>query len=356
MSEEVLGTRTYVKVVKPFFSFKDSEIIRQIVGWAILGYSSFVAMMLLPISHPLFWICCIPHLLALTAGLLFFHSAVHFRKCSPWVERTFNYLFGYLYSYPSYVNYTHVSRHHNNRYYATESDTRYLPLVFYRNNFIAISVMLITYPLLNLFAIILRTLSATLFILLPFKGMRRVFRFLRAFDMFTGKVKLGDPRDEEEEGLYHRQDVATAVIHWVMIALVCFGVVEWKLIWIYLASLWYFHSHQLVLTAIEHGFDEYTEETTRPVSTENTRLLEIQDSMTFEQRGFWRWFRFALMSDATCYHCLHHWYPQIPDVHLHRAHLALLKELPENHPYRATIQRGFFAAFFRMLGSKTEAK
>jgi len=72
----------------------------------------------------------------------------------------------------------------------------------------------------------------------------------------------------------------------------------------------------------------------------------ILDSVTVAGNPFWTelWAPVGIR-----YHSLHHWFPQIPYCHLSEAHQTLMQKLPENHPYRKTIERSFFSAMSRLI-------
>ncbi len=357
MKRDPIGTREYLPVVKPHFAFSTAEFIKPMAIWGVLTYGSLALLMFLDYRTPAFWFCLAVHGLSVVNGLSFFHTAVHLRHRKPLIEKIYNLLFGYYFSYPSYISYPHLSRHHNKRYYATEGDTRYLPLVFYRNNLVAMISMCVSVPIIEIGAVLVRMVFAPLYVIMPLAVIRRILDGIHAKDGFTPQIKPDVSADRSQAGIM-KDDLISASIQWSMLILVLAGVLPLKFLFIYLFALWYFHLDLVIKTAVEHRFEEYLGETERHISMLEFRNLELSDSLTIEQRGIWRLPRMIFISDATCYHCLHHWFPKIPDVHLHAAHKALLQVLPEEHPYRASIQRGFFSALTGMLfkapGAATE--
>jgi fatty acid desaturase len=72
-----------------------------------------------------------------------------------------------------------------------------------------------------------------------------------------------------------------------------------------------------------------------------TREEQLLDSVNIAGRSPWTP---VLAPVGLRYHALHHLFPTMPYHHLGEAHRRLMKRLPPDAPYRATVEPGFAAA------------
>ncbi len=253
---------------------------------------------------------------------MFIHELVHLPRDGFRLFRiAWNGLCGIFFLIPSFMYYPHVD-HHRRHTYGTEHDGEYLPLshrpAWYLAGFILQSLLI---PILGFLRFLL--ISPLCWIFPPLRPW--VHRHL--------STMIVDP-------FYQRGSPSKSELRNVLLQeFACF---IWCVVLVY-RGLWYWGEwlNPLWITGYCVGVGVVTLNAVRTLGAHRwsgngeqmafeTQLL---DSVNFPHRP---WITEIWGPVGTRYHALHHLLPSLPYHNMPEAHRRLMRELPENAPYRRT--------------------
>jgi fatty acid desaturase len=260
----------------------------------------------------------------------FMHEAVHSGKQVPGFTTAFNLYFGFVNKLPLYIYDVHRA-HHLQEYYGTEEDSEYDLLKRDLPNLIIPIVVTALQPAL----MILRFGVLPWF--LPFIGERArnaVYQHASTFAL-NRRYKRPLP-DAAERREWYWQDAACALYQLVFVVLCMTGVLSWNLVW-----AWY---EVAVVALLANYYRVMSSHAYWTGFSPTTRKQQILDSLTVTGSPWLCW----LFPLGLRYHALHHMMPHVPYHHMAKLHRILLTRLPDDHPYRTTIAKGFLQAYRRL--------
>lgn len=302
------------------------------VGWVAFGlavaYGGWVALPLVLVAA-----------LALYRAVIFTHELVHVRRGRlPGFRVFWNTVSGIPLMAPSFLYDGVHQEHHFRHHYGTPEDGEYLPFGHPPRR--TIPVYLLSHVLIPLLAILRFGLIAPASWVWP--GMRRfVLRRMSSLSI--------DPR-------YVRKLPETIPLAWLAQEAACSAVV-WTLAWglwagwvpVRLLVLWY---AVMVIILVLNGVRTLAAH--RYANREGTmsRDEQLLDSVNIAGGSP---LTPLLAPVGLRYHALHHLFPTMPYHHLGEAHRRLMRVLPDDASYRATVETGFgpaLADLWRRAGTE----
>lgn len=261
---------------------------------------------------------------------LFMHEAVHSGKSIPGFATAYNLYFGFLNKVPLYI-YSPHRHHHAHEFYGTLQDPEYELLKRDVPNLLIPLVVMTLAPVL----MVIRFGILPWF--LPFigtRGRQAVYQYASTFALNRHyKRPLPDAAERRE---WYFQDAGCALYQAAFVALCMTGVLSWNLAW-----AWY---GVAVITLLMNHYRVMASHTYWSGFSPTTRKQQILDSLTVTGSPWLGW----LFPLGLRYHALHHLMPHVPYHHMARLHRELLVRLPADHPYHATIAKGYWGAYRRL--------
>ena len=295
------------------------------LGYALIYWTSTLPFL----SWPGFGIACLAAICMFRATN-FMHEAVHSGRQIPGFTTVFNLYFGFVNKLPLYIYDVHRA-HHLEEFYGTDEDSEYDLLRRNLPNLLLPIVIVALQPAL----MILRFGVLPWF--LPFIGTRgrnAVYRYASTFAL-NRRYRRPLP-DAAERRKWYWQDAACALYLLVFVVLCLTGVLSWNLAW-----AWY---EVAFIALLANYYRVMSAHVYLSGMAPTTRKQQILDSLTVTGSP-WLWWLYPV---GLRYHALHHMMPQVPYHHMAKLHHILLTRLPDDHPYRATIAKGFFQAYRRL--------
>jgi fatty acid desaturase len=268
------------------------------------------------------------------AGFLLYRASVFTHELShmaPSRYRGFrfvwNLLFGIPFLMPSFF-YTDHRVHHVNQLYGTRGDAEYYP---YAQETVLRLVLNIFVIFLIPFMLVARFSVLTIASVISPRLNQWVWRKASSLgNMNPGYVRAQGDADERFSRLW--QETGCFLVVMSLAILTAVGMIPWQIpVKIYSIYVFVTFVNQLRVYAA-HGYTFNAE----PM----TFLEQMLDSTTIPG-GPWSglWAPLGMR-----YHALHHLFPTMPYHAMGQAHRRLLKQLPSNSPYHATLRPSLLAA------------
>ncbi|REK11888.1 MAG: fatty acid desaturase [Planctomycetota bacterium] len=298
-----------------------------LLGTVAVGYSAAAVYLRAPAFTMLQGIAFVVCGFALFRAGSFVHEITHMRsgKMLPF-RVTWNLLCGIPMVMPSHFYENHID-HHNSHHYGTQRDGEYLPLgagplrdIFY---FFAQVPFLPGY-------IAVRLLLAPLTFVHPRVRTFALERMSSYVINFRHRLSVaaGAPRKA-----WAALEIACSLRVALMLGVVLVGVYPAsRLVQLYALAVF-----TMLLNYIRNLVAHRYQNTGEQMS----HAEQLADSINITGHWFWTELFFPL---GLRYHALHHLFPGIPYHNLGIAHRRLMKHLPANSPYRATVFSSYWAA------------
>jgi fatty acid desaturase len=265
---------------------------------------------------------------ALYRASIFTHELAHIRRGSfAAFTLAWNLLFGIPCFMPTFL-YTEHRSHHVNHSYGTQEDGEYFPLGLGPVGLIY--VYLASMFLIPLGAIVRFMLLAPLSLLVP---PLRTLVWERASSLATMNPSYRrPPLDEEDRWLVALQESACSLWCWILVCLLVAGILPWIIV-PKLYAVFALLTTMNYLRAL--GAHRYLNP--GPPMSYKEQLLDSTTIPGDFLTEFWA-------PLGMRYHALHHLVPSLPYHNMPEAHERLMRELPADSPYRATIFPSLWAA------------
>lgn len=291
------------------------------LGWAAFvlaaGYSGWSAFMFLVFSA-----------FALYRAVIFTHELVHVRPGKlPGFRVVWDTLCGIPLMAPSFLYDGVHQEHHFRHHYGTPEDGEYLP--FGRSPRWKIPVYIASHALIPLLAVLRFGLIA------PVSWMRPAIRTYVLQRMSSLSIDPGYVRrlPDTIPLSWRVQEAACTTVIWTVASATWAG-------WLPLRALgiWYL---VVVLVLVLNGIRTLAAHRYANRGATMTRDEQLLDSVNIGGNSP---LTPLLAPVGLRYHALHHLFPTMPYHHLGEAHRRLMRTLPDDAPYRATVERGFLPA------------
>jgi fatty acid desaturase len=284
------------------------------------------------LSEPLFTPLSVAGFLA--AGFLLYRASVFTHELShmaPSRYRGFrlvwNILFGIPFLMPSFF-YTDHRVHHVNQLYGTGGDAEYYPYAHMRPALLVLHLFVV---FLIPFMLVARFSLLTMASVISPRARQWVWQKASSLGNMNSRY-VRAPADEYERRARLWQETGCFLVVMTLTILSIAGIVP-LLVLVKLYSLYVFVTfvNQLRVYAAHLYVNE---------SEPMTFLEQMLDSTTIPG-GPWSglWAPLGMR-----YHALHHLFPTMPYHAMGRAHRRLMRELPADSPYHATVRPSLFAA------------
>ena len=274
--------------------------------------------------------------LALYRCILFIHELTHLRKRTPRYFWTgWHVLVGVPLLLPSFLYDGIHNLHHSKAHYGTEEDPEYLQLARGRRRDIALMVPIAAAePLL----LVLRFLFVT--------PVAALVPATRGFVLERMSAMVFNPRFLRQEPPPFRTswlvlETVITLYAWTVFILVLANIIPLKLVLMALAIWSAMSVINMVRTLAAHHYENDGE----PIDVVSQLLDTVNVPPPAVLPMLWA-------PVGLRYHGLHHLLPNLPYHSLGRAHRRLLEHLPEDSPYRATINRRITDVLARMFRSQ----
>lgn len=227
----------------------------------------------------------------------------------------------------------HHRDHHSQKIYGTPSDPEYVVNVCPRGsvlNLVIYFAMVALFPL----AVFFRFLLAPLTFVSP---VVRDFT-LRHLSAFTFNFRYQRNLSTINRPTFAWLELAC----FVRAALIPLAIVLGARPWTHMLMLYLLGASVVILNQLRQLADHHFEGDGGRLSVSD----HIMDSCNYVGRDplTWLFFPFAIQ-----YHALHHMFPSLPYHNLAFAHGYLMKELPDDSPYRDLVQPGWWSVAVKML-------
>lgn len=280
--------------------------------------------------------------LALYRAVVFTHELVHLgRGKLPGFRAAWDALCGVPLLAPSFLYDGVHQEHHFRHHYGTPGDGEYLP--FGQSSRRLIPVYLASHVLIPALAVLRFGVVAPASWVWP--GIRAtVLRRMSSLSIDPAYVRK---LPGTIPAAWRVQEAACTAFVWLAGAALWAG-------WLPLPALglWY---GVVVLILVLNGVRTLAAHRYANHSGTMTRDEQLLDSVNIAGRSP---FTPLLAPVGLRYHALHHLFPTMPYHNLGRAHRRLMRALPDNAPYRATVEPGFAAALadlWRRAGAARQA-
>lgn len=283
------------------------------IGWTALFVSVWAPV----------WPLALVAALALWRAAYFVHELAHRKEGElPGFELAWNLVVGIPLGLTSPMVDTHV-HHHRATSYGTERDPEYERVATWSRwqHVASVFVSFVIPPLLVLRWAVLAPLS------LVVPPLRKLV-VGRASSLVTNVVFVRANAD--------RRFIAYEVLAWAWWTAVLVGLFSGRVPWPWALAWWAASGSGLALNQLRTNVSHFYENDGSRMSFDE----QVADSVTLEG-GLVTW---LMTPVGTAHHALHHLFPSLAYHHLPRVHARLVKELPADAPYRATIRSGIASA------------
>jgi len=275
---------------------------------------------------PLFWLGYGLAVAAFYRGSVFSHEITHFRPGTMKAFRaTWNVLFGIPLMFPEFLYDDHKS-HHVNHSYGTPTDGEYLPLAHGSWAGIARFYLLtLLVPVMGLFRFMV--LAPLAWCVPPLRNW--VWSQTTVAAAINLRHRISPPTHRSTLWWWKIQEVGCFVYGTaVFSAVFYFHVVPWTIFVKLYALFWLVALINYTRTLGAHRYLRQGEAA--------TYLDQLLDSNTIPGHPLFTelWAPLGMR-----YHALHHLVPSMPYHNMGRAHRRLMRDLPDDSPYRRTIRR-----------------
>jgi fatty acid desaturase len=270
---------------------------------------------------------------ALYRTSIFIHELAHMPPTRFRLFRvTWNVVFGVPFLAPSFI-YTDHRVHHTSQTYGTPGDSEYFP--FGRGPVGVIIRNLLTLPILPFLPLIRFSLLGPLSLLHP--AIRRlVWQRASSLGALSPAYRRADPDADERRSAWLMELGCFVIVAGLFGCLIA-GIVPWASFW----KLYVLYLFVMVVNALRVYAAHLYLNDTEPM----TFLEQMLDSTTIPG-GPWS----ALWAPLGMrFHALHHLFPTMPYHSMGEAHRRLMRQLPADSPYHATIRRSLWAAIGELV-------
>ncbi len=330
------------KIVEDLFEPNPLVYWADLLFNAGLGWIAFVFAVQSPDFSSLQFLYAVVSVFCLYRAVIFIHELTHLKKDSfPAFRFVWNLICGFPFMVPSFTYMGVHIDHHKQKMYGTKDDGEYLPFVLVGH----FRIVLFFFTMLFVpFVFLLRFLLTPISYLIP--PLRKLlWEYLSSLSIDTEWKR---PAPQERDGKYWRvQEFATFLYAAVFLFLLWKGILPLKVF-----ILWYAVSALILLTnglrtiAATHCYrnpadnilefsDQFLDSVTVPGNVITTTL----------------WAPVGLR-----YHAVHHLFPGMPYHHLGQAHRRLMKQLPANSVYHATLRTSLWHGLTHIWEETAAAK
>lgn len=272
---------------------------------------------------------------------MFIHELIHLPRGEfDLFSAAWNLLCGIPFLMPSFTYYTHID-HHRRKHYGTEADGEYMPLgsrpSWYILGFLLLSVVI---PVAAFFRFLVLT---------PLTWISPAVRdwvYARASSMVMDPLYIRPLPGPNVIWTIRLQEALTFLwcLGLVVVLAVCYFVG---------GDVWATRAVGFIIQAYLTGVVVLTINAVRTLGAhrwyndgrEMTFLEQMVDSVNYPHNA---WLTELWGPVGTRYHALHHLFPSMPYHALPEAHDRLMRELPENSPYRLTEERWLTGALWNL--------
>lgn len=321
-----------VRPIRYWLDFVTSLVLAYSASSLYLWAEPFSYLQLAAFAVAVFWLYRLGSLV---------HEVAHLSNHEMRIYKVaWNLLVGVMTLTPSPFFTRHHRDHHSHRWYGTPEDPEYIVNLFEPGSpwsVVRYVLHLLAFPLL----VFLRFLVTPLTFLHP--------RLRERVLSHASSLTMNRRYSRRVTGLDRRVLTALEWLCFVRAAAipvaVCVGWTDWTRIpLLYALALGVLAMNQMRLLA-DHHFESHGEQ----LDMSN----HIFDSCNFTGRDplTWLFFPFSIR-----YHALHHLFPSLPYHNLAAAHRYLMRELPEDSPYRTLDQANWWTVAQRTLQRHTERR
>lgn len=330
----VLGHGTHDESVR--FVRQITEVVKDLIApnpliyWAdflltiVIGNVALAWCMAAPLWSPVFWMTYFVAGFAFYRATVFSHELTHFR---PGTFKRFrfvwNALCGVPFMLPTFLYDDHKA-HHTNHKYGTSVDAEYLPLG--HGSWLGIVQFMSKIFLVPVMGLVRFVFLAPLAWLFP--SWRALVWSQSSAALAMNMLHRRPLPNEQEARTWLLQEVICFVYAITIFMLMAFGVLPWTL-------LVYYYFTFLLVALLNYtrtlGAHRYLHDG-EPMSY----VEQLLDSNTFPGNPLLTelWAPLGMR-----YHALHHLVPSLPYHNMGRAHRRLMRELPDDSPYRRTVRK-----------------
>lgn len=316
--------RTMSRSVKDLLRPRAAIFWTDLLVSTAIGYLALWQYLTLPAFSPLQIFAFVVAAFALYRALMFTHELAHLPRGRFGLFRaTWNVLIGIPFLTPSFL-YAEHRTHHVNHSYGTKGDAEYVPIG--RGPKIGLILFVAQGLLMPILAPIRFGLLAPLSLLHP--SLRRLV-WERASGLTQNNLEFRRPPPHgKQRWSWGIQEAGCFVVCITVVSLIALDVLPWTVL-IRLYVLFAFVTTMSYLRALSSHL--YRNE-----GDELSYLDQMFDSTTIPGHPVLTELWAPL---GQRYHALHHVFPSIPYHSLGTAHRRLMRDLPDDAPYRGTLRR-----------------
>lgn len=309
------------------------------LGSTVIGYAAAGAYLLAPMGSFLQAAGLIVAVLALYRVSTFTHELAHLPQTRMRAFRVaWDVVFGVPFLMPSFT-YANHRHHHTNQTYGTTDDAEYYPFGHNPPRLLLLNIVLT--PLFPFLMFVRFGLLAPLSVLHP-TFRRWVWERMSSINYFNPDYRRAAAAPDERRSMA-AAELGCFLVVVVGCTLVAGGVISWPaVVKVYVG--W-------VLALLLSVLKFYSGHRWLGDRSPMTVLEQLRDTTTIPG-GPWTalWAPLGLR-----YHALHHLFPAMPYHSLGEAHRRLMRELPPDSPYHATIRSSLFAALRELVKSARDS-
>ncbi|MBL0318239.1 MAG: fatty acid desaturase [Alphaproteobacteria bacterium] len=263
---------------------------------------------------------------------IFVHEAYHLGLRLKGFSLAYNLMFGFLHKLPTYFYRPHKD-HHNVHTYGTINDPEYDTLASYPP--FTLIIPLLTMAMFPPFLLIR---FGVVPVLLPFIGEKgRLWVFAHCSTLVMNLKYNRKPPSPREKKEWYIQDGCCFLYNSVLIGLMITHILPWKLLGVWMFTMYLMYLLNFYRVVVSHRYVSQHQQL--------DRKQQILDSVTVEGTPYLFW----LFPVGLRYHTLHHLFPLMPYHNLGKAHKVLVNALPENHPYRITLDTSYSESISKLV-------
>lgn len=332
-----LGLAQIIPLIEPYFRPNILLYFCDFMLSVIIG--NFFLIEATDPSHPLLIkaACIVISSLALFRASAFMHEVFHLDKKLKGSGFIYNLFHGFLHKAPLY-NYDSHRYHHAPATYGTIDDPEYERLADQSAFHVLFFYPFIIMAIAPIFLVVRWVLVP---FLLPFIGHKaRHWIYINASTLVMHIPYVRPEPSEKQIRDWYVQDTGCAIYTLAVAGLIYSGILS-----ITILVAWYFVAYFLCVMNYFRAMLNHRYITGFQVTNHKQQVL---DSITYPLSIFNVWFYPVGLG----YHALHHMFPQIPYHNMGKVHRILMRELPEDHPYRLTVIDNYAMGVRQLLSKR----